>query len=148
MEEIGVTYLKYQPLRVLWHPCMLENHGTHNAFTHLLDKQTSNGTFIVSSTYAVDLKFIENHFHHFSVFTFLQSKIKCTLFFPFYTFIFITHFFVGLHAEACVKIFSTLFLFIHCQITHSFLNGFQPDLCQHMHFPHVCSTYHTIFSLK
>ena len=40
-------------------------------------------------------------------------------------------------------------LFVHslvCPITHSFLNGFQPNLYQH--FPHVCSTCHTIFSLK
>ena len=31
-------------------------------------------------------------------------------------------------------------------ITHSFLDGFQPNLVQH--FPHVCSTCHTVFSLK
>ena len=40
-------------------------------------------------------------------------------------------------------------LFVHslvCPITHSFLDGFQPNLVQH--FPHVCSTCHTVFSLK
>ena len=40
-------------------------------------------------------------------------------------------------------------LFVHslvCPITHSFLDGFQPNLIQH--FPQVCSTCHTIFSLK
>ena len=40
-------------------------------------------------------------------------------------------------------------LFVHslfCPITHSFLDGFQPNLVQH--FPHVRSTCHTIFSLK
>ena len=40
-------------------------------------------------------------------------------------------------------------LFVHslvCPITHSFLDGFQPNLVQH--FPQVCSTCHTIFSLK
>ena len=40
-------------------------------------------------------------------------------------------------------------LFVHslvCPITHSSLNGFQPNLVQH--FPHVCSTCHTVFSLK
>ena len=40
-------------------------------------------------------------------------------------------------------------LFVHslvCPITHSFLDGFQPKLVQH--FPQVCSTCHTIFSLK
>ena len=40
-------------------------------------------------------------------------------------------------------------LFVHslvCPITHSFLDGIQPNLVQH--FPHVCSTCHTIVSLK
>ena len=40
-------------------------------------------------------------------------------------------------------------LFVHslvCPITHSSLDGFQPNLVQH--FPHVCSTCHTVFSLK
>ena len=40
-------------------------------------------------------------------------------------------------------------LFVHslvCLITHSFLNGFQPNLYQH--FSHVCSTCLAIFSLK
>ena len=40
-------------------------------------------------------------------------------------------------------------LFVHslvCPITHSFLDEFQPNLVQH--FPQVCSTCHTIFSLK
>ena len=40
-------------------------------------------------------------------------------------------------------------LFVHsfvCLITHSFLDGFQPNLVQH--FPHVCSTCHAVFSLK
>ena len=40
-------------------------------------------------------------------------------------------------------------LFVHslvCPITHSSLDGFLPNLVQH--FPHVCSTCHTVFSLK
>ena len=40
-------------------------------------------------------------------------------------------------------------LFVHsfvCPITHSSLDGFQPNLVQR--FPHVCSTCHTVFSLK
>ena len=40
-------------------------------------------------------------------------------------------------------------LFVHslvCQITHSFLNRFQPNLYQH--FSHACSTCYTILSLK
>ena len=40
-------------------------------------------------------------------------------------------------------------LFVHslvCPITHSYLDGFQPNLVQHSF--HVCSTCHTVFSLK
>ena len=40
-------------------------------------------------------------------------------------------------------------LFVHslvCPITHSSLDVFQPNLVQH--FPHVCSTCHTVFILK
>ena len=40
-------------------------------------------------------------------------------------------------------------LFVHslvCPITHSFLDGFQPNLVQY--FPQVCSTCHIIFSIK
>ena len=40
-------------------------------------------------------------------------------------------------------------LFVHslvCPITHSFHYGFQPSLVKH--FPRVCSTCHTVFSLK
>ena len=33
-----------------------------------------------------------------------------------------------------------------CLSNNSFLDGFQPNLVQH--FPHVCSTCHTVFSLK
>ena len=40
-------------------------------------------------------------------------------------------------------------LFVHslvCPITRSFFDGFQPNLVQH--FTHICSTCHTVFSLK
>ena len=40
-------------------------------------------------------------------------------------------------------------LFVHsliCPITHSFLDRFQTNLVQH--FPHVCSTCHSVFSVK
>ena len=46
-------------------------------------------------------------------------------------------------AGACVN--PGCFSLVHsliCQITHSFLNGFQPNLCQH--FSNVCSTCHSI----
>ena len=54
-------------------------------------------------------------------------------------FIFIARFYHGL-AGACVNpgsIFSNS-VFVHsllCQITHSFLNRFQPNLCQHFSLP-------------
>ena len=60
------------------------------------------------------------------------------------SFIFIAHFFRGV-VGACVnpgKFFSNS-LFVHsiiiCQMSHSFLNGFQPNLCQH--FSHVRMLY-------
>ena len=42
--------------------------------------------------------------------------------------------------------FSLLVHSLVCPITHSSLDGFQPNLVQH--FPHVCSICHTIFNLK
>ena len=65
----------------------------------------------------------------------------------FLCFIFIAHFFRGL-AGACVDPgrFSQFVYSFVCAIAHSSLDGFQPNLVQH--FPHVCSTCHTVFSLK
>ena len=62
------------------------------------------------------------------------------------TFIFIAHFFVGLRELTRPRKFS---LFVHslvCPITHSSLDGLQPNLVQH--FPRVCSTCHAVVSLK
>ena len=42
--------------------------------------------------------------------------------------------------------FSLLVHSLVCPITHSSLDGFQPNLVQH--FPHVCSTCHTVCSLQ
>ena len=78
---------------------------------------------------------IKNIFTHVVFFLFLSS------------FIFIAHLFRGL-AGAYVnpKKFSLLVHSLVCPITHSSLDGFQPNLVQH--FPYVCSTCHTVFSLK
>ena len=60
---------------------------------------------------------------------------------------FIAHFFRGL-AGAYVNP-GRFSLFVHslvCPITHSSLDGFQPNLVQHFHHP--SSTCHTVFSLK
>ena len=69
----------------------------------------------------------------------------------FFLFVCFFHFHRTLFSWACGSLrepwkFS---LFVHslvCPITHSFLDGFQPNLVQH--FPQVCSTCHTIFSPK
>ena len=78
-----------------------------------------------------------------------STAFLCVRHFFFVSFIFIAHFSGGL-IGAYVNPGSFLKLsFVHsvlCQITHSFLNGFQPNLYQH--FSHACSTCHTIFSLK
>ena len=57
-------------------------------------------------------------------------------------------FFVGLRELTYVNPgrFSLLEHSLVCPITHSSLDGFQPNLVQH--FPHVCSTCHTVFSLQ
>ena len=61
---------------------------------------------------------------------------------------FSSHIFCGL-ARACINLGSfSLFVqhLIFFPITHLFPDEFQPNLVQH--FPQVCSTCHTIFSLK
>ena len=84
---------------------------------------------------------MNNIFTHMSFFLVSLFHFHCTLY-------------RGL-AGACVnpqahdKAHVFLFLYAHalvCPITHSFLNGFQPNLVQH--FPYVYSTSHSIFSLN
>ena len=78
--------------------------------------------------------------------TFLSARIifLVSLFVCFF------HFHCTLFSWACKSLREPqLTLFVHslvCPITHSFLDRFQPNLVQH--FPQVCSTCHTIFSLK
>ena len=72
---------------------------------------------------------------------------RASFFFLVCLFHFIAHFFRGL-AGAYVNP-GRFSLFVHslvCPITHSSLDGFQPNVVQH--FPHVCSTCHTVFSLR
>ena len=59
-------------------------------------------------------------------------------------FIFIAQLFVGAYMNP--GIFSLLVHSLVCPMTHSSLDGFQPNLVRH--FPHVCSTCHTVFSRK
>ena len=84
---------------------------------------------------------IRASFHEYNIFT-CMSFFLC--------FIFIAHRFCEL-AGAYVdpgSIFSnSLFIRILCSpISHSFLNGFQPNL--YKHFSYVSSTCHTIFTIK
>ena len=111
-------------------------------FTHLL----TNSTFNVSRI--VELKSFDIHYMSFPHAPYkLLPSIKNILGTRCFFFYFLSHNFLWAYGSLCEpRKFS---LFVHslvCQITHSFLNGFQPNLCQH--FSHVCSTCHTIFSLK
>ena len=61
------------------------------------------------------------------------------------------HFHHTLFSWACGSLreprkFSLFVNSLVCPITHSSLDVFQPNLVQH--FPHVCSTCHTVFILK
>ena len=147
MEEIGTTNPEYQPLRVLWRRLCAHTRKTIPlAPIHSFTKHYS--TFNVSRI--DELESFDIHYtsvpqspykHPPSIKNILGARRFFSLF----------HFhrtlFRGL-AGACVNP-ESFSLFVHslvCQITHSFLNGFQPNLCQH--FSHVCSTCHAIFSLK
>ena len=93
--------------------------------------------FISSSCVAYKpLPPIKNIFMHASFFS-------CLFLF---SFIFIAHLFRGLVGAYVNGRFSLLVHSLVCPITHSSLDGFQPNLVQH--FPHVYSTCHTIFNLK
>ena len=121
-------------------------------FTHLLNK------YVVPSIYVSRIFHLKSFDIHSTSFPHVPYKLLPPIkkYFRRLSFFFLFHFHRTLLSWACgslqlrepQKIFSNS-LFVHsllCQITHSFLNGFQPNLCQH--FSHVCSTYHAIFSLK
>ena len=104
----------------------------------------TNSTFMVSTIISQQLVQI---FGHYKGLPSMNNTFTRALFFSNSNFHFHRTLFRGL-AGAYVNpgIFS---LFVHslvCPITHSSLDGFQPNLVQH--FPHVCSTCHTVFSLK
>ena len=113
----------------------------------------TNSSFIVSRI--VDQLLVGIHFTNFSRVAYkplppIKNIFTRVLFFScllLSSFIFIAHLFRGL-AGAYVNNgrFSLLVHSLVCPITHSSLDGFQPNLVQH--FPHVCSTCHTVFNLK
>ena len=76
-----------------------------------------------------------------------DTFMSASFFSNYSTFILIAHFLRGLAGDNVNP--GRFSLFVHslvCPITHSSLDGFQLNLVQH--FPYVCSTCHTVFSLK
>ena len=106
--------------------------------------QESLACISLRSISPVPLMQLINHFLPLKIFLHACCCFSCF-------FVFIAHLFRGLD-EANVNPESMYFSnshFMHslCSlIIHSFLNGFQPNLYQS--FSHVCSTCHTILSLK
>ena len=109
----------------------------------------TNSTFIVStivSQQLVQIVFIGFLFGHYKGLPSMNNTFTRVSFFS-CLFHFIAHFFRGL-AGAYVNP-GRFSLFVHSlvwPITHSSLNGFQPNLVHH--FPHPSSTCQTVFSLK
>ena len=109
----------------------------------------TNSTFIVSiivSPRLVQIVFTGSSHGHYKGLPSMNNIFK-RAFFLVSLFHFHRTLFRGL-AGACVNP-GSFSLFVHafvCPITHSFLNGFQPNLVQH--FPYVYSTSHSIFSLN
>ena len=143
MKETGTTNPEYQPLQVLW--CL---------FMHPNSK-----IILLAPIHSFTRQIVPTLYQQLSTWGSLQSIIllfHINSLFPSITFLRVCHFFFV--SNTFFHFHRTLFvnpgsfsnsLFVHslvCQITQSFLNGFQPNLCKH--FPHVCCTYHTIFSLK
>ena len=114
-------------------------------FTRLLNKYS---TFNVSRI--VDSKSFDIHYLSFPHVPYKHlppnKSILGTHRFSLFLLSFSLHTFLWACGSSCEprKYFSIIFL---CSlITHSFLNGFQPNLYQH--FSHVCSTCLAIFSMK
>ena len=125
---------------------MCSRSKNHLLGTHLLVYYTKS-TFIVSAIVNQRFLAINNTRHPINDLLPSITLCVCHLIFLFH---FLSTLFHGL-IGACMNLGSIFsnFLFVHslvCPITHSFLDGFQPNFVQH--FPQVCSTCHTIFSLK
>ena len=104
----------------------------------------TNSTFIVStivSQQLVQIVFTGLLFGHYKGLPSMNITFTCALFF---------HFHRTLFSWSCRSLHELRKIFsVHsfvCPITHSSLDGCQPNLVQY--FPHVCSTCHTVFSLK
>ena len=120
-------------------------HSRNHPLNTNLPVYYTNSTFIVSTI--VSQQLVQIVFTGFCL-GIINIFTHSYIIFSNSTFIFITHFFVGLRELNYVNP-GSFSLFVHsliCPITHSFLYGFQPNWVQH--FPHVCFTCHTVFSLK
>ena len=147
MAEIGATNPEYQPMRVKWRPFVRPRSKNHPPGTHSPVYYT-NGTFIVSRIADSTLVVIVFPSSLCAPYKGLPSInnifMRTSFFLCFYFFHFHRTFLAGAYVNPG-RFFSNS-LFVHsvlCQITHSFLNRYQPNLCQH--FSHACSTCHTIF---
>ena len=146
MEEIATNNLEYQPLQVLW--CRLCAHAQKTislAPIHSFTKQIlpsmyqellSWSRLISAITRVFCMRLTNSPFH---------QKYFRRLWFFFLSFS--SHTF----SWACGSLREPRKCFSFCAftcllITHSFVNGFQPNLYQP--FSHVCSTCRNIFSLK
>ena len=109
----------------------------------------TNSTFIVStiiSQQLVQIVFTGFLFGHYKGLPSMNNTFTRASFFFLILILlsFLSHTFAGAYVNP-----GRFYLFVHslvCPITHSSLDGFQPNLVQH--FPHPSSTCHTVFSLK
>ena len=120
----------------------------HARFAHLLENWYLRCSLfeesITQSSSAILLKW------PYKVLPFTTKILRGSRFFLYFFLSFSLHIF----SWACRSLreprkFFSNSLFVHslvCILTHSFLHGFQSKLYQH--FSHVCSTCHTVFSLK
>ena len=93
-------------------------------------QESLNWSRLISSTRVFRTRLINPPIH--------QKYFRCPLFFFFYFLLFSSHTFLWACGSSCEP--RKCSFFVHslvCQITHSFVNGFQPNLYQHL--SHVCS---------
>ena len=123
---------------------------------HPIDTNTpihyTNSTFIVSTI--IVLKLVDIHGTSFLCVSYkgppsINNIFTCASFFFFVCFFvsFSSHTFSWAYVSPGNIFSNSLFMHSLCSpITHSFLDGFQPNLYQH--FSHPSSTCHTILGLK
>ena len=115
MEEIGATNPKYQPLQVLW----------------LLFVRSHSKTIPLSPIHLFTKQMVPSFSCDFRMHP-IKYFLPSTTFASFFLVSFSSHTFSWACGSFCEPRKFSLFLHsLVCQITHSFPNGFQPNLCQH-----------------